>query len=348
MVRALKNAFFDAAAATGLPSLTLSLGWRRKRLLILCYHGFAQEDEHLWDPTLYIPVELFEQRLESLRRMHCNVLPLDRAITSLYNETLPERSVALTVDDGSYDFYKLAFPLLRQYGFPVTVYLTSYYCQYNRPVFDTACSYLLWKGSGRELEWSGILPQAALLNEGTWGHIAQRIKAYAAAQCLSGQQKDELLAELAAKLDIRYEDFCARRLLHLMNPAEVRDASAAGADIQLHTHRHRVYRRKDRFIRELQENQSQVSTLAGSSGRHFCYPGGCYLSEYPAWLREIGIESATTCNPGLATRRSNRYLLPRVIDTCRITSAEFANWVAGVAEIVPHRGRYLDYSQLAD
>ena len=98
-----------------------------------------------------MPPELLRQRLEALRAMHCAVLPLDEALTRLRSRDLPPRSVAITVDDGTYDFYKQAYPLLKNYGFPVTVYQTTYYTDHEMPIFNLICSYMLWKRRGQQL-----------------------------------------------------------------------------------------------------------------------------------------------------------------------------------------------------
>ena len=47
------------------------------------------------------------------------------------------------------DFHRTVHPILREFGFPVTLYLTTYYCLTNKPVFPPALSYILWKGRER-------------------------------------------------------------------------------------------------------------------------------------------------------------------------------------------------------
>lgn len=97
------------------------------------------------------PAALF-RRLQILRDSRCEVLPLAEALRLLYAGALPPRSVAITVDDGKYDFYAEGLPLFRKFRYPVTVYLSTYYSELNRPVFDSALSYILWKARGQALD----------------------------------------------------------------------------------------------------------------------------------------------------------------------------------------------------
>lgn len=348
MLREAKLAICEAALAFRLTKLALNSNWRQRCLLILCYHGVSQEDEHEWNGSLYMHRNLFRQRLETLSRLGCNVLPLSEAIERLSAGTLPPRSVAITVDDGSYDFYSVAWPILREFGYPATVYFTTYYSDYNRPVFDTMCSYLLWKARGRRLEWPRVLPQAEVLNSSGQSRVAAALRQYAVKYALSGRAKDMLLGELATQLGVNYEALCRKRLLHLMTPQEARELAAAGVDLQLHTHRHRVARNRDRLYRELDENKTRVMAATDRSPAHFCYTGGLYFPEFPAWLRDYGLRSATTCDVGLARKDTDPMLLPRLVDTSTLSATEFETWVSGIADLLPHRRLPLNMSQLAD
>ena len=151
MVRKIKRVTLDLLRSGGVFELVANSKWRQNRLLILCYHGTSLEDEHLWRPALYMSPEVLRQRLEALRAMRCAVLPLGEALTRLRSRDLPPRSVAITVDDGTYDFYKQAYPLLKKYDLPVTVYQTTYYTDHEMPVFNLICSYMLWKRRGEQL-----------------------------------------------------------------------------------------------------------------------------------------------------------------------------------------------------
>ena len=120
----------------------------QQRLLILCFHGTSIDDEHLWRPSLYIAPQKLEQHFSILKAGKYKVLPLGEALQRLRAGMLPARSVAITFDDGTHDFYRQAFPLLQAFGFPATVYLTTYYTACELPVFNLICSYMLWKRRG--------------------------------------------------------------------------------------------------------------------------------------------------------------------------------------------------------
>jgi hypothetical protein len=164
MLKKFKQATLKSLKTAGVSQFVHNSRWRRDRLLILAYHGLSTRDEHRWDDSLFMAPEVFRRRLELIKKSRSAVLPLNEAIERLYANDLPERSVAITFDDGMQDFYKGAFPLLREFGFPVTVYLSTFYSDFNRPVFDIMCAYLLWKGRTHMLD---LL--CALQSRAEWG-----------------------------------------------------------------------------------------------------------------------------------------------------------------------------------
>jgi peptidoglycan/xylan/chitin deacetylase (PgdA/CDA1 family) len=317
--------------------------WRNQRLLILCYHGISLDEEHLWRPATYISPELFKQRLQTLARGGYAVLSLGDAIERLYQKTLPPRSVAITFDDGTYDFYKHAFPLLKQHGFPATVYQTTYYCDYDRPIFNLACSYILWKQRGKVLEGGGrfgIPPSMDLRTETSRQAIVTQLVTSARDQNLPEAQKNQIAEELARVVDVNYEELAAKRILQLMRPDEIQQLAKEGVDFQLHTHRHRTPLVEALFRNEIRDNRRRLQSIIGSKSlTHFCYPSGLYELEFLPWLQEEGVISGTTCDLGLATRGNNPLLLPRFVDTTQSTSLEFEGWLSGAAALIPRRGK---------
>ena len=256
----LKQTFYRRADQGGLNARLLNSSWRTRRLLVLCYHGISLDDEHEWSP-LYMPSALFRQRLERIWKMGCTVLPLGPAVAMLYAGTLPPRAVVITFDDGFYDFYAKAWPHLRQFGFPATAYLSTYYSVYNVPVFDPMCSYLLWKGSGRSLHWPELDLGPVILNPASERQLCHQIREMCLRKRLGGSDKNELLRALAERLNVDFDDLCARRVLHLMTPAEAREVATEGCDLQLHTHRHRVHRSRERMLQELIDNRNAIERV---------------------------------------------------------------------------------------
>jgi peptidoglycan/xylan/chitin deacetylase (PgdA/CDA1 family) len=340
MLRSMKIAALRLLRGGGAFELIADSRWRRQRLLILCYHGTSLEDEHLWRPALYVTQDTLRARLAFLKRDRYTVLPLGEALERLRAATLPARSVALTFDDGTYDFYRQANPLLQEYGFPATVYLTTYYTLCERPVFNLICSYMLWKRRGEVIagaQEAGLQGPLDLRTEPGRHRVVRRLIELAERDQMTGVQKDDLAARLARSLGIDYGALTAKRILQLMNAREVQEVARNGIDIQLHTHRHRMPEDEALFSREIRENRAHVLELVSTRAVHFCYPGGVYEPIFLPWLRAEQVVSATTCDAGLCTRQSESLLLPRFVDNESRTQVEFESWAAGIGEVVTLR-----------
>src|SRR5512141_1627927 len=108
-----RDAVFSTFAALGAERWVGNSSWRAQRLLVLCWHGVSNEDEHLWRSGLYIAPQLFRRRLEILAELGCSVLSLEDALAMLWAGDLPPRSVVITFDDGFHDFAAHAVPILK-------------------------------------------------------------------------------------------------------------------------------------------------------------------------------------------------------------------------------------------
>jgi len=343
-----KEIVFSGAKRTGILRSTSSSEWRRRRLLILCYHGVSMRDEHEWNAELYIPPNLLRQRLEYLRASGYNILRLAEGCERLQNGTLPPRSVALTFDDGAADFAAVALPILRELDAPATVYITTYYSDIGLPVFDVVLSYVLWRGRERRVDLAPLCDRS----EPLWAqtpperqHAHATLVEYARARELDVGAKDALVARVAGVVGVNYGEVLASGVLRIMTPDTVAALPRELVDVQLHTHRHRTPLDRDLFLRELRDNASSIRALRGHEARltHFCYPSGVCNTSFLPWLREAGVRYATTCAPGLASPNDHPLLLPRWVDTTHRSSLAFEAWVSGFADLLPKRpARRLD------
>src|SRR5579863_6116918 len=226
MLRTVKLAALGLLRGSGFFGVVKNSSWRQQRLLILCYHGTSLEDEHLWRPNLYIHPQKLEQRFESLKKGQFSVLPLGEGLQRLRAGTLPPRSIAITFDDGTYDFLRQAYPLLKRYGFPATVYQTTYYTTLERPVFNLICSYMLWTRRDEVItdgESIGLPGPLDLRSDASRFAIVRRLIERSERENRTGLQKDEVAAQLARLLKIDYDSLRARRILQLMNGRELQE-----------------------------------------------------------------------------------------------------------------------------
>jgi peptidoglycan/xylan/chitin deacetylase (PgdA/CDA1 family) len=316
--------------------------WRTSRLLILCYHGISLRDEHCWNSGLYISPQQFADRLKRIRAGGYKVLPLAEGVQGLYANQLPPRSVVITFDDGLFDFYARAWPLLQEFQFPATVYLTTFYSEYNRPIFRLVCDYMMWQKRGALIECKHDAPGITsttidLRTPESRSNELSKLDEFAKTNELSALDKDCLAQDFARRIGADWQAILNDRLLHIMNPSEACELARSGLDLQLHTHRHRTPQDEALFRRELDDNATRLQSLTGHKPSHFCYPSGVLYSGYPAWLRRWGVESAVTCELGVAEARTDAMMLPRLCDHAELTAVEFEAWLSGMMRWFPKR-----------
>jgi len=102
---------------------------------ILMYHRFG-EDKY---PSTNVRLDQFEEHLEILAGGDYTVMSLAEIVEKLQEGTpLPDRTVAITIDDAYLSVYEEAFPRLKARGFPATLFVAT------RPVDRNLRSYMNW------------------------------------------------------------------------------------------------------------------------------------------------------------------------------------------------------------
>ncbi len=127
--------------------------------LIICYHRINNSKDSYLRPT---KVSDFERQMRYISELF-NPVPLEQVMMHFRNKTpLRPRSIAVTFDDGYCDNYENAFPILKRYGIPATIFLTTSYIgngeipRWDKGHYDDEKTLMLsWK-QVREMNDNGI------------------------------------------------------------------------------------------------------------------------------------------------------------------------------------------------
>ncbi|MCS3904322.1 peptidoglycan/xylan/chitin deacetylase (PgdA/CDA1 family) [Methylohalomonas lacus] len=274
-------------------------GYRLARLLtrnhprVLMYHRFSALEE-----SGKVSAATFERQVIELKK-NCNV----RSLSDLFKlvregNPLPPNTIAITVDDGYDDFYRIAYPILKRYGLPATIYITTDFIDGELWLWPDKITYILNNTSsdkttlrladGSEMVLSLL---TAADRSGTWSRLIDH--------CLTLGEQDRwsfienLGRDLAVDVDAKPPTTHAP-----MSWTAVREISENGIEIGAHTRSHPVLSRlnRDRLREEIHGSKKQLEDIIGKSVTDFCYPNGQpadYNDEVKRMVIDCGYSSAT-------------------------------------------------------
>jgi len=115
---------------------------RYQTVPVLAYHQFAEKSTN----SMTVSREAFAAQMQLLKVKGYRVISLQQLVDFLdFRGQLPEKSVVITIDDGWRSAYDIAFPILRKYGYPATLFV---YTQ-------------LISGGGKTLSWDQVREMSA-------------------------------------------------------------------------------------------------------------------------------------------------------------------------------------------
>ncbi|MDY6856756.1 MAG: polysaccharide deacetylase family protein [Thermodesulfobacteriota bacterium] len=87
---------------------------------ILTYHRFSKENSS----KMVVTEDSFDAQMKYLKENGYHVITLDQLLDFLnLNYQTQKKSVVITIDDGWRSCYEIAFPILKKYGFPATLFI---------------------------------------------------------------------------------------------------------------------------------------------------------------------------------------------------------------------------------
>jgi peptidoglycan/xylan/chitin deacetylase (PgdA/CDA1 family) len=334
----LKN-YFRAAALysarlVGLFALAQFL--TRKRLRILCYHGFSVGDEHEVMPHVFMRAETFVRRMQILKKRRVPVISLDEALSRLKAGQVSNGETVITLDDGWVSNLTIAAPVLDSLHFPACIYVTTEHLEAGTEVFNVALNYMLHRTSRSTLRLEGIDPSidGAYPIERDPSGVHRSIVAAVDRVFPVLRDRQRLLVPISAALGFELREILEGGRFRLMNRGEIEAMHGKGFDIELHTHTHHLSAASfEQTQDEIVRNRQALAEILGVEKTHFCYPSGEYTSRHLEWLPRLGIASATTCEPGFNESKTDLLQLRRYLDSERASDISFEAEICGLREL---------------
>ena len=168
--------------------LALLCGWclPASAVVILQYHHVSEDTPSVTSVT---PAQ-FKAQMAFIKENEFTVLPLEEVVASIKNgDTLPDKALAITFDDGYASIADNAHPILKAYGFPYTIFIGI------DPIESGYRDIMSWD-TLRALSEDGV----ALANH-SWAHdhLIRQQEDESQAQWLSRVEKDLLDTEAEIK-----------------------------------------------------------------------------------------------------------------------------------------------------
>lgn len=305
----------------------------RRLALIVTYHRFGDHGE-----DGRISACAFAEQLEYLTSRY-DVVPLARIAESITGpEPLPGLA-AITIDDGYRDAYEIAYPLLRRYGAPATLFVPVDFIDRRVWLWTDKARFLTRQAPPHRFtaKVNGDELRIELGDQASRRRAADRINS--ALKQLPDEAKEEMIERLARALGVKAPKSPPAEFGPI-TWAEAREMRANGVEIGSHTMTHPILTRveDERLKRELRQSKSRIEEVLKIRIEQFCYPNGDYDERVQREVAQTGYRIAVTTVSGL-NKRGDDPLTLRRIHTER-DLAHFAQSASGFEELKSRARRF--------
>lgn len=275
--------------------------------LILIYHRVSPESPP-WPSDVVSPGE-FEREMSYLSKV-AEVVPFDLLVSQLAGKKiLSRRIVAITFDDGYEDNYRFAYPILRKYNLPATIFLTTGYI---------GSSALFWWDKIRFAIWDTDIKEFGIDGVGKYylNSISDRLFAMGeiedSLKYLTTSKRSQLIDKLLEMLKVNTTPGLGKEFI--LSWDEILEMNRGGISFGAHTVSHPILTslpiEEAKF--EISCSKKDIEEKLGKPVTAFSFPNGAFNTELIRVLEESGFSYAVTTVSRVLTSRSNPYVLGRI------------------------------------
>jgi peptidoglycan/xylan/chitin deacetylase (PgdA/CDA1 family) len=277
------------------------------RLLIITYHSITSASDR--DTFLGFPVDIFEEHLKVIRK-NFKIVSMKEGLEALCEANPRDFYAAINFDDGYMDNYLYAYPILKKYGMPATIFLTTDFIG-NRHIFwwDRVFNILSsLKSRDIDIDFGS---ERFYFNRDTLQDKKQ------AADCINRflrQQKEDTIEYLVGRFQNQFpleKELKPSLMLGWREIKEMdRDIISFGSHTK--THRNLCLLGDDEVREELIGSKREIERHLGTEVVGFSYPFGIFDERIKRLVREAGFKYARATLRGLNHKARDEFNLASI------------------------------------
>ena len=287
--------------------------FQKNRVIILMYHRFSDKAE-----PFKTHQSAFENQVKFLKKNFSFIsLKHYSEILEKKRENLPRNPIILTIDDGYQDNYTFAYPILKKYSVPATIFLTTDFISKKAWLWPNKLEFIL-KSSSRKVFYFPLGKKAVQFSVDdfkNWHNTQLAIFNYC--RTLPDKEKDQTLNKLARRLKVSVPEKTQGDFQPL-SWDQIREMGNHLVHFGSHTCSHPILSRltTEQLQYELIQSKLDLEENISSGVRLFCYPNGQIEDiNYEAIqaVKSAGYRCAvTTVNGFNNIEKTNLFLLKRI------------------------------------
>jgi peptidoglycan/xylan/chitin deacetylase (PgdA/CDA1 family) len=240
---------------------------------ILIYHSVIDIPLkfNLWT---HMQVSLFEEHMRLLSK-EANVVSLNEMADGIIKGKLPPNAVAVTFDDGFRNNFTRAYPVLKRYNIPATIFLSTAYIGTDLLFWPEKLSYLLINTNHRMID-NKLLGRFTIDDpdnmKQSYASICNKLKEY------DNDRIEKFIAELKAELEVEFviDDPLYQEWLPLgWNEVTVMEQEGL-ITFGGHTDRHSILSKHsdDEVLSEIRRCRLSLAANLKNAPYHWAHPNG--------------------------------------------------------------------------
>lgn len=264
----------------------------KSQVIILVYHRIGPMTDK-WSINPMLHPKLFEEQINYFSK-NFKIIPLNNLSEMITEGTIPEKAVVITFDDGYKDNYEVAFPILKKYNAPATIFLATGPIEEKKLFWWDLVNYVLFYTDMKFIDINDIGTYQLSSDE---DKIKAGLNIQEKLKKMNNNKKESIINELINLTDVNIPEKLGKK--YVLSWREIKRMNKNGIEFGAHTVTHPILTNVsiDEAKLEILNSKNCIEENLGTEVKSFAYPNGDYNEKILSLVENLGFNSSVSVFP---------------------------------------------------